>query len=53
MFEVVKCPECGLEINYFHSEKKGEVELLCSCGKKFTYKKTVSLIDKIKSIFGK
>ncbi len=53
MFEIVKCPKCGIEINYMASENKKEVELLCPCGNRFTYKKSVSLIDKIKGLFSK
>lgn len=53
MFEIVKCPKCGLEINYMPSENKKEVELLCPCGSRFTYKKSVSLMDKIKGLFSK
>ena len=53
MFEIVKCPKCGIEINYMASENKKEVELLCPCGNRFTYKKNVSLLDKRKGLFSK
>ncbi len=53
LFEIVKCEKCGLEINYMPSEKKNEVELLCPCGNRFTYKKSTSLFDKIKGLFSK